>query len=209
MGSFLDFFKRHKSKEQLIIDKEKQSTIVESQTIKIEILQEHNYSKVVVGDYYTIQDYIEKIREIDVNGIENLLNNSVIWNSGKQRVNKGTYYIFRHNKGLYNILVNDEQIRIDERIPIGEETSNKVLTFKNSKYQYFRCIHDKNGSSRACRYYDLVDNTLLPLTREEFLTDFNIIMQNLSDFNGIENMINLHKLGSVVSQPICEDALIQ
>ncbi len=180
---------------------------VKQKSIEIEISHTDSFSKVTVGDYYTIQEYVEKMREIDSFGIENLLNNSVVWNSSRQKVNKGTYYVFRHKGALYNILVNDEQVRIDERIPVGEETANKVLTFKNSKYQYFRCIHDKNGSSRACRYYDLTDNDLLPLTRGEFLTDFNVIMQNLSDFNEIGNMIDLHKLENVVSQPICEDTL--
>ena len=107
--------------------------------IDILISRQEDYDKVMVADYYTINQYVEKMREIDQYGIENMLNNSVVWNSGKQRVNKGNYYLFRHNNNLYNILVNDEQIRIDERIPIGEETLNRVITFySNQECQYFR-----------------------------------------------------------------------
>lgn len=196
---FRDFFRKKNIEEQ--------KSEIKQKSIEIEIAHSDSFTKVSVGDYYTIQDYVEKMRKIDTFGIENLLNNSVVWNSGRQKVNKGTYYVFRCNGALYNILVNEEQVRIDERTPIGEEIANKVLTFKNSKYQYFRCIHDKNGSSRACRYYDLKDNDLLPLTRDEFLTDFNAIIHNLSDFNGIENMIDLHKLENIVSQTTCDDLL--
>ena len=164
--------------------------------VDISISQEDDYFKVTVADYYTISEYVEKMREIDEYGIENLLNNSVVWNSGKQRVNKGTYYVFRHNNNLYNILVNDEQIRIDERIRINEETLNRVITFYiNQEYQYFRCIHDKNGSSRACRYYKPNDDfPMLELTREEFLQDFNATMNSLKTFKAIDDILDLKKI---------------
>lgn len=168
--------------------------------IDILISRQEDYDKVMVADYYTINQYVEKMREIDQYGIENMLNNSVVWNSGKQRVNKGNYFVFRHNNNLYNILVNDEQIRIDERIPIGEETLNRVITFySNQEYQYFRCIHDKNGSSRACRYYKPNDDSPMhELPKEEFLQDFNSTMNSLKTFKAIDEIVDMAKLDEYV-----------
>jgi len=115
--------------------------------VDISISKKDGYFKVTVAGYYTINEYVEKMREINNLGIENLLNNSVVWNSKKQCVNKGTYFIFRHDGNLYNILINDDIIKIDERYPLGKETMNKVVTFYKNilSYKYFKCVHDKNG----------------------------------------------------------------
>ena len=45
----------------------------------------------------------------------------------------------------------------------------------------------------------------MPLTRDEFLAEFNAIMQNLRGFNEAENMINLQKLKNIVIWPSAED----
>ena len=124
--------------------------------VEMSISKEEDYLKLVIEDYCTLNDYADKIEEIDKNGIDKLLNNSVLWNNGKQRVNKGIYFVFKHNGNLYNILINDDMIKIDERTRIGEEIADKVISFyKNDKYyRYFRCMHDKNGSSYDTMYYN-------------------------------------------------------
>ena len=61
------------------------------------ISRQENYDKVTVADYYTINEYIEKMKEIDKWNIEEQLNTSVVWNSERQKVNKGTYYVFGKN----------------------------------------------------------------------------------------------------------------
>ena len=143
-----------KSKERL----GKMSQKPRQETISIDILQEGACLKAVVGDYYTIQDYLEKMNEID-------------------------------------------------NIEICEETANRVLTFENSKYQYFRCLHDKNGSSYACGYYKPNDVPLLRLTRDEFLADFKSVIKNLSSFEGIDNIVDLSSLENIVTQPTSENTL--
>lgn len=164
--------------------------------VDISISKEDDYFKVTVADYYTINEYVEKMREIDEYGIEKLLNNSVVWNGFRQRVNKGNYYIFRHNDKLYNILINDAEISIDERIPVGEETVNKVMTFLDKSYRYFRCEHDKNGSSYDTMYYNPNGFPIkaFEMTREEFLQDFNATMNSLKTFKPIDDILDLKKL---------------
>ena len=88
-----------------------------------------------LDDYYTIQDYVDKMKEIDGLEIDKLLNLSVLWNSERQRVNKGTYYIFKHKTYLYNILINDEVIAIDERHFITI-LFTKCVTLIKRRYYY-------------------------------------------------------------------------
>ena len=84
--------------------------------VDILISRQEDYDKVTVADYYTINEYIEKMKEIDKWNIEEQLNTSVVWNSERQKVNKGTYYVFGKNGNLYNVLINDEIIKIDEHL---------------------------------------------------------------------------------------------
>ena len=206
----LDFFKNNKNKKQSsLTDTQQQVIVPEEKNIDIKITQEENYFKINVADNYKIQEYYSKIQEIDNLGIDKLLNNSVVWNSRKQSVNNGDYFIFHHNGNLYNILINDENIKIDERIPIGEETLNKVFTFytKDSRYKYFRCMHDKNGSSYNVNYYTSSKIPMLEISKEEFLSDFNKTIQNLETFKNIEKIINLNKFKNIVQQPNYEETL--
>ena len=39
---------------------------------------------------------------------------SVLWNSSRQKVNKGTYYVIPISNCIYNILVGDEESIINE-----------------------------------------------------------------------------------------------
>lgn len=203
-----DFLKKRKKENQdnLVVEENLIKT-AEEKNIDIRILHKENYSKIIIADNYKIQDYSNKMQEIDTDGINELLNSSVIWNSHKQSVNKGNYYVFRHNDKFYNILINDENIKIDERTPVGEEILNKVFTFPigNSGYRYFRCMHDKNGSSYDTRYYNPAGTLIFELPKEEFLKDFNETIQNLISFKNIENILELNKLKNIVEKPNLED----
>ena len=202
-----DFLAKFKSKDKLVSSITTQQSIPqpipvpEEKNIDIKILQENNYFKIVVADYYKIQDYIEKMREIDKFGVEDLLTSAVIWNGRKQRVNKGSYYAFKHNKKLYNILVNDEQIRIDERTPIDEEIFDKTIVcyLDDRPYSYFRCMHDKNRSSYDTRYYSPNGVPFMELSEEEFFNDFNSIISNLTTFEKIDDIVDITKIKNITS----------
>lgn len=171
--------------------------------VDISISQEDGYLKSVVADYYTINEYVEKMREIDKLGIEKLLNNSVVWNSGKQRVNKGTYFVFDHNGSLYNILINDEVVKIDERHILDKQTFNSVVTFYNNSktYDYFTCVHDENGSTYDTRYYSYKGHTTIKgfeMTKSETIDDWIFITRSLKTFKAIDKIIDIAKLDKYI-----------
>jgi len=200
MGIF-DLFKKNKKKNE-IQQSFKNITLNEEKPIIIKLSQENAYSKLIINDYYTIQDYVNKMKEIDKLGIDKLLNLSILWNSERQMINKGTYYIFSLNERLYNILINDEMIAIDERTPIGEHILNKVIKFtlNDNLFSYFRCKHDENGSSYDTRYYSPKGALIMELSKMEFNDDFNSIISNLKDFKDIEKIIEVNKIKRLVRE---------
>ncbi|MBE7074320.1 MAG: hypothetical protein E7379_04460, partial [Clostridiales bacterium] len=86
MGIF-DLFKKNKKKNE-IQQSFKNITLNEEKPIIIKLSQENAYSKLIINDYYTIQDYVNKMKEIDKLGIDKLLNLSILWNSERQMINK-------------------------------------------------------------------------------------------------------------------------
>ena len=202
----LDFLKRKQQSKHISEKTSKPSSQLDYlKPVNIQIFQEETFTKIIVEDYYTIQEYVSKMQEIDDIEIDKLLNNSVVWNSDKQKVNKGTYFVFKHNNNLYNILIQDNTIKLDERIPVGEETSNKVYTFNEEDYRFFRCIHDKNGSTYSCGYYNPKGSQILGILRDDFLRDFECTIQTLSSFGGIDNIINLENIRNSILKTVCNE----
>ncbi len=151
-----------------------------------------------ISDYIKASAYVDRMREIDKENIFNMLNNNILWDSHKQRISKGTYFVFTHNLRLYNILINEDNIKIDERTNIEEETLDRIFSFNTSSqdYHFFRCKHDKNGSSYLCRYYSK-NGTQLPnleLKKEEFENDFNSIISNLESFDSMKQVYDIKSL---------------
>lgn len=100
---------------------------------------------------------------------------------------------------------NEEIIKIEERTKIRDEVEERIITFKtnNADYRYFKCIHDKNGSSYSTRYYDNSKTILYnsELSNEEVSEDLNLMLFNLETFERIKSIINVE----IVRQQIFKD----
>ena len=171
--------------------------------IDISISRQEYYDKVIVADYYTINEYIETMREIDDYGIDKSLNTSVVWNGKRQTVNKGTYYVFGINGNLYNILINDEVVKIDERHIVDKHTFNSVVTFYNNSqmFEYFTCMHDENGSTYDTRYYSSKEDVAIKafeMTRGEVVDDWIFITRSLKTFKAIDEIVDMSKLDEYI-----------
>lgn len=177
----------------------------EKSNFDITILENYDLFKIEITDYITASDYLETMKQIDIFELNSKLTNGILWNSNKQRINKGVYFVFFHNGKLYNILNNENFIKIDERIKIEDTIEEKILTFKieDANYYYFKCIHDKNGNSYLTRYYGK-NGTIcadLELSIEEFKNDLNLIFSSLETLKDIESIIDIE----IISQQIFED----
>ena len=185
-------------------------TIEKQSNIEINVSRKNDILKIEIDDYISIGDYVGKIEFIELTRgykLLDLISNSVLWNSRKQKVNKGTYYVITIDNRLYNILINDEVLKIDERTKkeIDEETQKediteeRVITFDINKNEYYYCSakHDKTGSTYQNRYYDK-NRTFglgtLDLSTKETIDAINSVFSNLEEICETENIVDVKLL---------------
>lgn len=135
---------------------ENYTTYVEQEENKekdnIIVSEENGICKIDILDYISIGEYV---KVTDLGGIYSILSsisNSVLWNSDKQKVNKGIFYVINVDNRLYNILINGEIIKIDERIQKEFDnernkdniTEERIITFSiNSKEYWYTSFRHK------------------------------------------------------------------
>ena len=177
--------------------------VVEKTDFEITISKSNNIYKVEISDYIKLSDYCERMDLIDKDNIADSIFISVLFNSGTQGVNSGIYYVFNNDNRIYNILVNEKEISIAERTIIGEEKEERVLSFPvdGSDYHYFKCKHNKFGSSYDTRYFAKNGTSIpnLELTKEDFAEDINNLVCRLKNNNGIENIYDIDIIYDVIS----------
>ncbi len=181
---------------------------------EITVSSENNISKIIISDYISIGDYVEKMESSDEFHILDLLCNCVLWDSGKQKVNKGTYYVISDSNRLYNILLTDEELIIDERTKIEFDeqahrdniTEERVITIKvnTNEYRYFVAKHDKTGSTYYTKYYNknrLYSLGALDLSAEETSNEISSVIYNLESINGVDTIIDIE----LIKKRVLED----
>lgn len=196
-----------KNKKRKLIDVQTYTEPVKEEVkIDISISKENNIFKVLVSEYIKISDYQEIMEVIDSYSVNDLISISVLWNSTRQKVNKGTYYIINDNLKLYNILINDELVIIDERIKKEEITDNKIISFNphNNYYSYFSCKHDKIGSSYNTRYYAKNGTPLekFELSNDEAFNEILALIRNLENIEDIDKIISIELLKNEILDDI-------
>lgn len=179
----------------------------EEKQIDIKISKQDNIYKIEIGDYISIADYVNKTKSSTEYSILDLICLSVLWNSNKQKVNKGIYYVINVDNHLYNILFTDDKIYIDERIKkeIDEETQKKnitqerVITYNINKnqYNYYSAKHEENRNTYYTKYYNKNRSYslgALDLTEEETYEEVKSVICNLENIDGIETILNVDLL---------------
>lgn len=172
---------------------------VEESTCEIKILKEDNYYVVIVSDYASISDF-------STNEILNLISNNISWDNKNQKHKYGTYYIIKNNNEIYNILINDKVVRIDERIQFETYTHEKIITYDIEKndFDYFQCKHDIYGSSYETLYYSSEDNGFfikeLELCKENTSNEINTILNNLNKYDFIQNIFDINSLLQTIDE---------
>lgn len=139
---FRELIDKLKAKKKQIQNCRTDNNIIEIKPIDqnrfyITISNQNNISKIEINDYISIGDYVSIMKSSNEYRILDLLCNCVVWNSNKQKVNKGTYYVITINNYIYNILFAGDKIIIDERTnkELDEQTQKeniiqeRVITF--------------------------------------------------------------------------------
>lgn len=144
--------------------------------------------------------------------------NCVLWNSDKQKVNKGIYYVISVDNCLYNILFTDDKVKIDERInkEVDEQTQKeniiqeRVITYNVNKnqYRYFSAKHESDGNTYYTRYYNknrALKFGNLELTEEETYEEVKSVISNLESIEGIETILDVGLLKEHVLNDLNKD----
>ena len=156
--------------------KEKDNNIIVS--------KQGNIFKIIISDYLSIEEFFAQKNSRDDFSILDLLCNCVLWNSTKQKINKGIYYVINIENCLYNISFNDEKIEINEQIRKDNKIQERSITFyiNKNEYSYYSAKHDQNGNTFYTKYYNknkLYNLGALDLTEEETYNEINSIICNL------------------------------
>ena len=203
-----------KREKQLLQNTNKSNNLKEEYLIEnnnennnIVLSKENNYYKVEFKDYVSIGDYVQMTNSCQEYNVLDFISNNILWNSKKQRVQKGIFYIIQIDNRLYNILITDKILRIDERtnkeIDVETKKNNiteeKIITLNldSFDYGYTSFKHDKTGDTYHVRYYSSNNMNTFPeleLSDEDALFEINSIVYNLENLENIEKLIDIELL---------------
>lgn len=216
------FRKNNKQQNDIQINTNKNNSIKEENNFYINITKLSGIVKIEISDYISITDLVDKIKSSNEYQVLDLLCNCVLWDSHKQKVNKGIYYVITIDNRIYNILINDEKIIIDERTQIRLDkesqkeniTEERVITIelKERKYHYFSAKHSQNGSTYYTKYYDKnIINGLenLELSGEETFNEINLVFNNIEEIEGINNILDIELLKIHILEDLKQNRVVK
>lgn len=182
-----------KNKKQKLIEVSSSNACKENNEENIEIIVDtyKNFFRMYLSDYVSITKYAEITKEKDPSSISKNISMNVLWNNGKQKVNKGTFYVLLTNNVIYNFLINGNKIKIDERIKLDEESHEKIFSFDfaSDEYRLVFFKHDRIGSTFYNMYYPPEEYMeKFGLTREETYSEVKGLLERVL---GIENVLDL------------------
>ena len=189
-----------KAKKQQLQNPTFYNQTIEEEKTKFEILlsQENNFFKMEISDYISITDYVERMKEIDHFGIESFIGNAVLWNSREQKVNKGIFYVIVIGNRLYNILLDGNIIKIDERTKHDDIIVERILWLDtdNNDYGYALHNHDLTGDTFYTRFFSKKRANFgkLDLSADEFFKEISLVIANLEGVEGINNIFDINLL---------------
>lgn len=171
---------------------------------QINISSKNNIYEIKINDYVSINDYNKIVNSSEEYKILNSICSSVLWNGDEQKINKGTYYVIIKSNHIYNILLSDEKIVINERTKINfdEQSQNEnilqdreiTLNINKNEYKYCSTKHDKTGDTFYIKYYfknKVYDLGPLELSEKEVYDEVSSVVYNLQNIEGIKNIINI------------------
>lgn len=195
------------NKKQLQTLKANSENIKEEKSFDITVFKKNNISEVIISDYISGTDYIEKMKLIDKDLI-NLISNNILWNNSEQKINKGHFYIIFHSDKLYNILISGNIIKIDQRIKKDDITEERIINIDTNNNVYYSSFkHDKIGSTFYHKFYSknrLYSLGDLDLSKDDALREIKTILFDLEQFDGIENIIDLELLKQSILDDLSE-----
>ena len=186
VSSHVDTEKKEKKKIDIVVDTYK------------------NFFRMYISDYVPVIEYDERTNEIDPDKMSDNISMNIMWNSGRQEINKGTFYVLLEDNVIYNFMLDGDKIKIDERIKFDEESHERIFSFDlgSGAYRLVFFKHDRFGST----FYNMSyppDKYMeeFGLTREETYDEVKGLLERVS---GVENVLDLIDV-NLVKQRVLND----
>ena len=212
--------RQHLQKYNTNNDVTETKTIEEEKEIDIKISKQDNIFQIEISDYISIIDFVNKKNSSYEYSILDMLYNCVLWNSEKQKVNKGIYYVTIVDNNIYNILFTDDKIKIDERTKkeIDEQAKKeniiqeRVITYNinENKYHYYSAKHESDGNTYYTKYYNKnreYSMGILDLSEEETYEEVKSVITNLESIKDIENIVDIESIKESVLKDLSKNLL--
>ena len=165
----------------------------------IDVEAEDDFLRVHIGDYLSLGEYDEELGKINRQEVKKMISISLLWNNIRQKINKGEYYIIYCGDAIYNVWLDGEEVKIDERIQKGEEVEEKILSFNMSsgKYWFSFLRHNSIGSTYYVENFNKSEEGIAGLNDEvfdaiyEFICHFDMVrdIENIVDFDFIKKIL--------------------
>lgn len=200
---FMGLIKKFKSLRNEVNDnrvcdvKDIHNDFVDEAKCRITISSEDGYHKVILSDYVSISEFTGS-------ELLDLISMNISWDCKRQKFYNGSYYIITDNGIIYNILINDKMIKIDERIQFENYSHEKVITFdlEENKIDFFRCKHTLGGSSYDTMYYHEGLNfnlRELELDKDETFSEIITIFNNLDKYSFIQSILDFDMVNNMIT----------
>lgn len=170
----------------------------------ITITKENNFYKLIIPSEISFDEYINQMKLIDNYGLIDLIPNDILIKKGSLlRITSGVISTIIIDNRLYNIIVNEEEININEREKVDSEIIEKSLTVnkKEGTYQYASLKHRESGTTFFVKFYPWNDCACkeLTLTEDEFIEETSTLLSNLENIEGINDILNLERIKNVIN----------
>ena len=183
--------------------------------INIVVSEQNNIHKIEISDFISLWDYEEIKNSSSKYKALDKLCSFVLWNSSRQKVNKGTYYIINKDNILYNILFTDKEIIIDERTTKELDDYERYVIFsslgveQNGENRYFiqdRCL--EFNPSENMKYYSKDKKSTLETSRlkdDDAYDEINSIISNLEEIDEVKTILDINLLKDHILNGIKEN----
>lgn len=165
---------------------------------KIEISVQDDLVKVEIKDYISLVQYEEEVKNVIDTDSLNKISFNIMWNSLQQKINKGIYYVLGNENYLYNVLITETTIEIDERIKSDGGTEERIIRFntEDKSYRYSSLKHDKIGSTYYLKFYNKDGCKMkdFALDKEVAFHELETLLGNIEKFDSIWGIINIESL---------------
>lgn len=160
--------------------------------LDMHISKDNQLIELYISDYISYSEFTDRLDEIDVLGVGNLIPTCVLWNQEYMKVNKGHYFLASKNLKNYTVFINEELVIIDEFSYEEHYNKEKIIKveLQTGKYYYTFFKHDSFGSTYIEKIFSSDDD--LSNYEDALDPDIDLLISNTKNIMQLD-LVNISK----------------